>query len=361
MNGTSASLLVLVALLLAIASADAKDPPSCVAGCRLAGTLVDHTDNHGFDQRIWSDALCKKRDLYVYLPPNYDPSRQYPLLVWLHGFGGDEVQFLDQVIHQLDAAIVRGDLPPLVAAAPDGSMQCTLTRPLHSGSWFINSAKGRYEDYLVQDVMGFITRTYSIRPERDAHVIAGWSMGGFAAYNTGMKHPELFRILIGVSANLDLRHCDGKGGLRGEFDPATSRRFDSLKGMHVMGFYKNYPVPIYCHKIYCPVFGKGAAGAARMAQESPAELLNYLKVPHDAYDWMVAYGGRDEYNIDAQTASFVHAAREKGVNINVRYNPQGRHIWCYVPEALPDVFRWTGERLRALIPNVDSGAAAQKQ
>src|SRR5262245_29620540 len=36
---------------------------------RLHGQVIDYTHNHGQDNRIWSEALQCKRDLYVYLPP----------------------------------------------------------------------------------------------------------------------------------------------------------------------------------------------------------------------------------------------------------------------------------------------------
>ncbi len=52
---------------------------------QIHGRIVDFTHNHGADRRIWSPALQQKRDLYVYLPPGFDPCRQYPLLLWLHG------------------------------------------------------------------------------------------------------------------------------------------------------------------------------------------------------------------------------------------------------------------------------------
>ena len=62
---------------------------------QIAGHIVDYTHNHGRNNAIWSPALCERRDLYVYLPPCYDPCKQYPLILWLHGFGQDEHSFLD--------------------------------------------------------------------------------------------------------------------------------------------------------------------------------------------------------------------------------------------------------------------------
>jgi hypothetical protein len=44
----------------------------------LKGHVDDYTHNHGADRRIWSDALQQPRDLYVDLPPGYDPQQQYP-------------------------------------------------------------------------------------------------------------------------------------------------------------------------------------------------------------------------------------------------------------------------------------------
>src|SRR5258708_1646875 len=81
---------------------------------------------HGADRRIWSPALCAKRDLYVYLPPGYDRAKKYPLLIFLHGAGQDEQLFLKNLAKEFDQTIAAGKFPPAVVAAPDGSM---LGRP----------------------------------------------------------------------------------------------------------------------------------------------------------------------------------------------------------------------------------------
>src|SRR5207253_8487058 len=88
---------------------------------RLDGHVVDYTHDHGADRRLWSEALGERRDLYVYLPPGFDPCRSYPVLFWLHGFSQDEQAFLDEVVDLIDAGVADGRLPPLIVAAPDGS------------------------------------------------------------------------------------------------------------------------------------------------------------------------------------------------------------------------------------------------
>src|SRR2546422_799743 len=65
-----------------------------IANTKLYGKVIDHTANHGKDRRIYSPALGQRRDVYVYVPPGYDPDERYPVIFLLHGFGQDEQVFL---------------------------------------------------------------------------------------------------------------------------------------------------------------------------------------------------------------------------------------------------------------------------
>src|SRR5262245_10287359 len=89
---------------------------------RLHGRIVDHTHNHGADRRIWSPALHQLRDVYVYLPPGFDPQQLYPVMFYLHGFAQDEQSFVSSVAPRLDQSIACGHLPPMLIVAPDGSL-----------------------------------------------------------------------------------------------------------------------------------------------------------------------------------------------------------------------------------------------
>src|SRR5260370_35969494 len=122
---------------------------------RLHGQVVDHTNNHGRQRALWSPALCEHRDLYVYLPPCFDPHKRYPLIIYLHGFAQDEHSFLRDIVETLDQAIWCGKLPPVIVAAPDGSLRGTDCL-FRAGSFFINTKAGAFEDYLMIDVWDFL-------------------------------------------------------------------------------------------------------------------------------------------------------------------------------------------------------------
>ena len=122
---------------------------------RLSGTVVDYTHNHGADRRIFSPILGMPRDLYVYLPPGYDPHRKYPLILFLHMAGQDEHYFLHNTFIQVvDDLICSGKIPPVVVAAPDGCLgEVGLFHKRHS--LFINGPNGRFEDHVIYEVLPF--------------------------------------------------------------------------------------------------------------------------------------------------------------------------------------------------------------
>jgi S-formylglutathione hydrolase FrmB len=312
---------------------------------RLGGTVIDYTHNHGADRRLWSNALHEPRDLYVYLPPGYDPHKRYPLILWLHGFAQDEVSFLRDVIERLDRAIVRGQLPPAIIAAPDGSLHglaCLFT----AGSFFSNTPAGAFEDYLMIDVWDFLLRNYPIRPEREAHVIAGASMGGGAAFNKAIKFPERFKVVVGIFPPVNLRWIDCHGRYMGNFDPdCWGWRTDFSRGREVLGrFYGVFNVRQ--RQVAFPLYGRrNPETAAEVSRENPIEMLDAYDVREGLLDMYIAYGGLDQFNIDAQVESFLYRARERGLTVQVGYDPRGKHDRATAERLLPDVLDWLGARM----------------
>ena len=174
------SLRLWIALAIVLAPARAQYVDFCNvdrANHHLNGKVVDFTFNHGTDRRIFSPILGMQRDLYVYLPPGYDPNRAYSLIIFFHMANADEHFFVHSTLLKvLDRLIAAGAFPPVVVAAPDGLFGAA-GRFHREHSMFINGPNGRFEDHIIQEVIPFLTANYSIRPEREAHA-APWEFHG---------------------------------------------------------------------------------------------------------------------------------------------------------------------------------------
>jgi S-formylglutathione hydrolase FrmB len=327
--------------------------PACLRGPlatllvkrRLAGQLVEYTRRVGADHRIWSPALQEWRDLNVYLPPGYDPCRRYPVLLWLHGITQDEQAFVREALDDFDDAIAAGRLPPLIIAIPDGSIR---GRPslLGANPLFLNSSAGNFEDYVMQDVWGFLLRNYPIRPEREAHVIAGLSSGGGAAFRLAIKHRDTFGVVFGLMPPLNVRWMDCHGNYRGKFDPnCWGWRTDVSRGREVVARFG--PVTVRVRRLVYPLFGRGPEAVEQLSRENPIEMLGLYGVQEGELAMFVGYAGRDEFNIDAQVESFLYRARERGLSVAVQYDPRGRHNWRTGQKLLYGALDWLAPPLAA--------------
>jgi len=117
----------------------------------------------------------------VAIPKNYEPTREYPLLVMLHGSGVDERSFIRE-----NAVLVTG--LNWIAMAPKA-------RGL--SDWYQGDS-GRDVFECVDDVC----KRYDINPDRI--FLYGFSMGGYGAWRLGLGHAERFAGVAVASA--PLRH-----------------------------------------------------------------------------------------------------------------------------------------------------------
>jgi hypothetical protein len=340
-----------VLLALQAAPAQALGRPDLEAvNARLAGQVVDYTNNHGQDRRIWSAALGEPRDLYVYLPPGFDPHLQYPVIIWLHGLGQDERHFLEVGAPRVDADIRCGRLPPVIVAAPDGNVTGTRHHFMPRHSAFLNTDAGNFEDYLFQDVWGFVQTHYPIRPEREAHVLGGVSIGGGGAYHLAIKHRETFGVVGALFPPLNLRWVDCHCRYFGNFDPCCwGWRTSVANGHETVGKYYGV-IRIPLRKMVYPLFGRGPDVIARLSEVNPIEMLDAYDVTEGELAMFVGYGGKDEFNLDAQIESFLYRARQRGLTVSVAYDPRGHHNTRTAQGLAPCLVNWLGPRLAPYSP-----------
>jgi S-formylglutathione hydrolase FrmB len=342
---------------LSAASAGPRTPDLQAINRELHGHVVDYTHNHGADRRLWSSALNQPRDLYIYLPPGFDPGQQYPLMIFLHGFAQDEQAFLKYGVCPLDRNIVTGKLPPMIVAVPDGSLTgepCLRT----AGSFFINSNAGNYEDYVMHDVWNFVHLHYPIRPEPEAHVLGGISMGGGGAYNLAMKYRDRVHVVFGVFPPVNTRWVDCHCRYRSPFDPCCwGWRTDFSRGHEVVARFYGV-ITIRLKDVVDKIYGRNPETAARVSSENPIELIDRLGLREGELAMYIAYAGKDEFNIAAQVESFLYRAKERGLSVAVGYEPEGHHDVTTARKLFPGLVEWLGPQLAPYSPPLLPGAAA---
>jgi enterochelin esterase family protein len=144
-----------------------------------------------------------EREVHVYLPPGYEPTRRYPALLAVVGFTGTGASLFnvdplgEDLKRRLDRLISSGRCAPVLVVAPDCFSRV-------GGSQYINSsAIGRYEDYLLQEILPWAEQAYPI----SRWGVFGKSSGGYGAMLLGMRHPEVFHALADHSGDANFELC----------------------------------------------------------------------------------------------------------------------------------------------------------
>jgi S-formylglutathione hydrolase FrmB len=277
------------------------------------------------DIRIPSAILDQPRDLYVYLPPGYDPCRAYPLVLWLHGGGDDERSFLDlPQLAYLDGLIARGQFPPAIVAGLDGTARShNVLNPPHS--LFINGLRGRFTDHVMQEVIPFLSTRYNIRPEKEAHALIGISAGGFGAANLGLKRRDYFGSVVSIAGGLNLLYHTRQGDYFADFDPCTYRSRTEYNSREVLMTFAGGLVRLTPKQLWEPIFGPPPGILERIRAENPADLLCSTNLQPDELSLYVGYGAKDHLNMDAQAESFAWLTRQRGVAVTCDRDPEGGH------------------------------------
>jgi hypothetical protein len=68
------------------------------------------------------------------------------------------------------------------------------------------------------------------------------------------------------------------------------------------------------------------------------------------FEMYAASGGRDEFNLDAQIASFEYLAAKKGIHVHVEYDPTAHHNTASGLRFFPSLTAWLAERVAPYAP-----------
>ncbi|MGA8867706.1 MAG: alpha/beta hydrolase-fold protein [Candidatus Sulfotelmatobacter sp.] len=186
---------------------------AAAAVIRAAGALGD-LRLHEFRSRIFRNT----RFLRVWLPPGYDErengGRRYPVLYLNDGqnlfeaatsFTGVEWQ-ADETADRL---IREGAIAPMILVGIDNAARDRIREymPHRSLHPMMMRVQGRhYPDFLIKEVMPFVSRTYRVAAGAENTGLGGSSLGALIALYTAMVRPGVIGRLLLESPSLWASH-----------------------------------------------------------------------------------------------------------------------------------------------------------
>ena len=125
---------------------------------------------------------------FVYLPPQYDGKKKFPVLYLQHGWGEDETAWSNQGHANLimDNMIAEGQCEPFIIVMTYG-----MTNEVKFGG-LGGFDFTKFERVLVDDLVPYIDSHFKTIAKKDYRAMAGLSMGGMETRNITLARPEVF-------------------------------------------------------------------------------------------------------------------------------------------------------------------------
>ena len=168
----------------------------------IPGTPPDFLDAqngaHGTmrDETYYSTALGKNRQVLVYTPPSYDRSHApLPVLYLYHGFWDTRYSWVTEgrLTQILDNLLAEGKAVPMIVVVPEAHALPPEDIPSTDNTPYLKKNQQAVDEELFHDIIPFIETHYRISDDSRERAIAGLSMGGLQAIETGIVHPGYFR------------------------------------------------------------------------------------------------------------------------------------------------------------------------
>ncbi|PXY02704.1 hypothetical protein DF185_01005 [Marinifilum breve] len=130
---------------------------------------------------------------FVYLPPNFSTDRNYPLVLFMHGQGGDETTFNKYVKEeQLNKWILDGEIEPVVIAGIRGD------NDRENVQWFTPENESLIAGDGLGEFVQYCQNNFNAGVESNDISIEGHSRGAAGAIHYYLKYPGKFASVAGM-------------------------------------------------------------------------------------------------------------------------------------------------------------------
>jgi enterochelin esterase-like enzyme len=146
-------------------------------------TQVEHT--------LKSQHLKQDRRVLIYTPPGFDPkAKPYPSIYFFDGEDNDGLVFATWTFENMIAA---KKIPPMVVVRIVNPNQATRNTQL--------AAQEPFFDFVAHELVPYIRANYNVSAKPGETAISGYSFGGFASAFAGLRHSDVFGLILAQSGS----------------------------------------------------------------------------------------------------------------------------------------------------------------
>src|SRR6267143_5460989 len=152
-----------------------------------------------FDHLRWitvkSNALRRRADITLYVPPVLPMDSSLDIVILLHGvYDSHWAWAMKAGVHKTaDRLMEQGKLRPMALAMPSDGLY-------GDGSGYLPHQNENYEKWIVEDLITVVREQVVGVHEKSKIFITGLSMGGYGAMRLGAKYPGVFTSFSGLSS-----------------------------------------------------------------------------------------------------------------------------------------------------------------
>ena len=295
-------------------------------------------------ERFFAPALGVEKHYVIYLPPSYasSPGRRYPVAYYLHGFSGDESDWVSLgSIDVVADSLIAGGTPEMILVMPDGDDgwytnweeppepydACLVDTLVNRAAPALCVVQAHYEDYIVRDLVRHVDSTYRTVADRRHRGIAGLSMGGFGAVTIALEHPDVFSAAASHSGVLSPLYA-------GPHPFAAPPRYHTSIDSVAAGWKGMWAA-------IAPAFGRTLAS---WTARDPARLARRLAAAGGPMPALFLDVGTHDGLVD-QARAFHAELAALGISSTYAEWPGGKHDWKYWHAHAGESMRWLAERI----------------
>lgn len=140
----------------------------------------------------------------LYVPMDYDATKKYPVLIFLHGAGERGDNNAKQLGNLLPRAFSQANTPldqAIIIAPQCPTGQQWVNTPWAKGDYRIDNIKESDAARLALEILDAVAEEFSTDDKR--YYITGLSMGGFGTWDIIMRHSEIFAGAVPICGGAD--------------------------------------------------------------------------------------------------------------------------------------------------------------